>query len=1295
MKRIERHIFLVLAVLSVGLSILCYLLLERDAPSATDEQYLNTVQERVKAEMRVSTEELHEVASLLKRKANPAFADLNLPAQHPYFVFRNGQLLFWSDHRFIPDYGRVASVTHSRLVDFEQSRYVVSHERVVRRTETMDVFSLVNVYRSYQNNNAHLQSGYNTALFALDPKAITDQRHNTFQAIYDNTSVFLFAVVPPEVEAYLNHSTPVNTVILGSLGIIFLGLYVLQVIVGLRRKRKYEWGFVWLTAYLLLLRAVMLYFGVSFLFIESDLFNPKFYASSVLVPSLGDLLLNALVVTVMAFYWVNHYYRSRTYTLLLRQPKWVRIGLSVGFVVLGYVVFYWCYAELNNIYEKSQFTLDITLNIRFSPLKIVCLLVFIVIAFTYFLVMHLLASLFLRYNRADSMGRGLLLILLGTVVAALLFRVSGWRLEYILLLNGLYFLLIYVGRFPKTLYTFRYKTSIYLFLAAFIFALTTACVVYNQETKKQLAYEREFGGQLLAENDEFGEFLMRKAQESITRDTEIASALQTDTLLARERIQQRVKTLHLDRYVDKYDIDVSSFRANGVPLDVSQNATTLASLTDRYRQPAFQTKYPGVYFINEAGSQFIKQYVCFVPVRQPAPNPDQTPAAAGRDTIGYVVLDLRLRSERPANVYPDLLVDSKLSQNSNAQEYSYAIFSGQPSRTSGTGASTALTGLGRRRSDNRLLYSTGSYNYERKMPPSLLTNAALFSDGLSAHGYQHVAQRSRDGRVVVVSSAEYPFRNVFSNFSFLYLLLVLAVILVIIAYAINYGFSQFSVNYSTRIQILLNVAFFLPLLLVIVIILSVISSNYTTNQESTYISNTRNIAANFLTYLEEHVQAKKRSKASMEEELSKIARDADIDINLFDPQGRLYTATRPLMYESGYLSKRINPEAYIRIIEEKENQILLDESLGSKPYRTAYAGIKSYDGQLLGILSIPYFYASPELDRQIIDVIASALSIFTGLFLFFLVLSYFASNVLTKPLRLLTQKIRKTNLDRPNDPLPWRSDDEIGLLIREYNRMLVNLEESKQALALNEKQSAWREMAKQVAHEIKNPLTPMKLTLQHLQRTFPNLNGADGGSGGSSELARNRVIQRTFESLLDQIDNLSDIATSFSDFAKMPLPRNEVFEVTGVLNKAADLYADDNRITLRRQIAAGPVMVIGDRQLIGRTLTNLLINGIQSVPSDQKPSINLKLYTKDDEVQIEIHDNGAGIPEAIRTKVFLPNFSTKRGGSGLGLAIAKRGVEHAGGSIWFETTEGVGTSFFLSLPLSTVLVPSAGKPVML
>lgn len=1271
---------MLLAVLAAALSVLCFFMLEQNAPGATDEQYVSAVQQRVKEELLVSTTELDSVVALLKRSQTPTFSSLSIATRYPYFVYRNKQIIYWSDHRFIPDYARLSSVTGPKLVDFNKEQYIVSHKRVAGETGAVDVFSLISIYQYYHSNNAYLQSGYNPELFSLDPVALSNQRLNTFQAIYDNSSAFLFSVVPPRVDAYRNHSTPVNTVILGTLAVIFLGLYIIQLMVRLKEKRKYEVAFMCIAAYLLLLRAVMLYFGVPFLFFESDLFNPKFYASSVLVPSLGDLLLNALVIVALAFYCVRHYYRTRSYAVMLHLPVWAQILISVGCVVASYGVFALCYVELNSIYEKSQFTLDITLNIRFSFLKIICLLVFITIAFIYFLIVHLLASLFLRYNRQNT-GRGMLLILAGTLISGGLGLVLEWPLTIIFLLNGIYFLLIFVSEFAKTLYAFRYKTSIYFFLAAFVYAVMTAYVVYNQEIKKQLVHEQEFASQLLAENDEFGEFLMSKAQESIQRDTDISRALQTDTLLVRERIQQRIKSLHLDKYFDKYDIEVFSFRTNGRPLDISPNAISFASFTNRYRQPAYQTEYPGIYFVNEAKNKFVKQYLCFISIRQAEQETrvDKSRLAAVPDTLGYVVLDFRLRNERPKSVYPELLVDTKFTQNPDTQAYSYAFFSGP---------TLGARSLGQK-AQHQLLYTTGSFNYDRKFNGALLNNSALFDSGLASNGYLHVAQRGQDGRIVVVSSAEYPFRNIVSNFSFLYLLLVLSVIVVILGYAINYGFSEFSINYSTRIQILLNVAFFLPLLLVIVIIVNVISSNYIANQESAYISNTRNIAANFLTYLDEHLYAQKRSKASMEEELSKIARDADIDINLFDTQGHLYTSTRPLIYESGYLSKYINPEAYIHIIEDKENERLLNESLGTKQYRTAYAGIKSYDGRLLGVLSIPYFYARPDLDRQIIEVIASALSIFTALFLFFLILSYFASHVLTKPLRLLTQKIRKTNLERPNDPVHWQSDDEIGLLIREYNRMLVKLEESKQALAQTEKQSAWREMAKQVAHEIKNPLTPMKLTLQHLQRIFPN---ANEGSNGTNDPAR-RIILRTFDSLLDQIDNLSDIATSFSEFAKMPLPKREIFEVTSVFNKTADLYADDKRILLRRQIANGPIMAIGDRQLIGRILTNLLINAIQSVPPGRRPEINLKLYINADAVQIEIQDNGAGVPEAIRSKVFLPNFSTKRGGSGLGLAIAKRGVEHAGGAIWFETNDVEGTSFFVSLPLAGVLGPLLDEAV--
>lgn len=1222
------------------LSVLCYIFLERNAPGATDEQYVSAVQERVKKELATSANELNQVVEQIKRTNQFTFSTLSLPTHYPYYIFRNQKLLYWSDHRFVPDFAPVARVTQSQLIDFEQGRFVVSRRQVVKNGVRYDVFSLLNIYRHYNNTNAYLQSGYNQDLFVLDPKEIVTQKGASYQNVYDNTPVFLFSIVPPHIDAYRNHSTPVNTVILATLGVLFLGLYVIRLMIRLRQRRLYEFGFVVLLVYLITLRGVMLYFSVPFLFFDLDLFNPKYYASSIIAPSLSDMLLNTLAIGILGLYLIVYFYRSRTYLGLVRRPDWLKLLVSVGAVIASYLVFLICYIQLNNIYEKSQFTLDISLSIHFTNLKVACLLVFVCISLIYFLSLHLLTSLFIRFNREKI--QGWIAFAVGSVLSAVFFYAIGRLGDWIWVINGMYFITLYLTRFPRTLYKFRYQTSSYLFLAAFVCALVTTFAVYRQEIRKDVVEKKKFASRLLAENDEFGEILLDKAHEAIATDGTIRRAFQTDSILGGARIQHRVKVAYLEKYFEKYDVEVSSFDAMGQPLDHRPLAADFKTLSERYRQNKYRTQYNNLYFINEVGNNFIKEYIGFIDVRS---------SATDSSLLGRIVIDLKLRNEIPKNVYPELLVDKKLIQTPEAQEYSYGIYSGDP---------------------KRIMYSSGSYNYDRKMPIWALQNPDLYLDGLELSEYKHIGLRGKNGRTIIVSSPKYPLNSIASNFSFLFLILVITVLIAIGTYAIRYQLAQFSLNYSTRIQILLNIAFFLPLLLVMVIILSVITSNYLSNQENTFISNTRNIAANFMAYLDEY-QTGRRSQEATEEELKKIARDVDIDINLFDTSGTLLTSTRPLMYESGHLSKHLNPQAYIHLIEDKEKQKLLDESLGNKQYKTAYAGIRTYDGKLLGILSVPYFSAQPELDTQISEVVASTLNVFMILFIVFLAVSYLASNSLTGPLRMITQKIQKTNLDKLNEPLEWKSDDEIGLLIGEYNRMLVKLEESKRALSLSEKQSAWREMAKQIAHEIKNPLTPMKLTLQHLQRTMPKNEGNPRSQ---------RIIQNTFESLLEQIDTISEIAASFSELAKMPLPKSEMFEITAVLTKAADLYADDDRISLERDIQPGPVMVLGDRQMTGRIITNLIINGIQSVPVGRKPEIQLKLFTTAEEVNIEVHDNGSGIPEAIGAKVFLPNFSTKKEGSGLGLAIAKRGIEHVGGSIWFESTEDVGTSFFVTLPLA-------------
>ncbi len=410
----------------------------------------------------------------------------------------------------------------------------------------------------------------------------------------------------------------------------------------------------------------------------------------------------------------------------------------------------------------------------------------------------------------------------------------------------------------------------------------------------------------------------------------------------------------------------------------------------------------------------------------------------------------------------------------------------------------------------------------------------------------------------------------------------------------------------------------------------------------------------------------------MEEEVSSLANTIAGDIHLYSQDGYYLVSNRSNIFQKKILSNQINPAALAGIKEKKYAQILVEEQIGNLSYQCVYLAVQSKTNKsLLAILAVPFFESETELYSIIADVLGNIFNAFVIIFLVFLVVSSFVTKNLTLPFRLLTQKLKTTNLEN-NEPMYWSSKDEIGLLVKEYNNMLFKLEASKKILASTEKEAAWKEMAKQVAHEIKNPLTPMKLTLQHLLRLEKE-----------GRLEASDKLKKSLETLIHQVDALSGIASSFSTFAKMPLPKNEPMNFKVVLSKVLDLFVNDKRLVFdfRDDSYTEEIPIMGDDKLFGRVISNLIINGIQAVGPEIIPHIHIWLWMSEQSVFLEITDNGKGIPFELRDKIFIPNFSTKSQGSGLGLAIAKSGVETAGGKIWFVTEEEKGTTFYLTFPL--------------
>ena len=1235
MEFLKKHIFLILTAVFLGSSALNFFIFEKDAPGASEQHYISSIRKRVKDEILLSKNELVDISTQYQKSSGNAFLNFETSSVYPYYIFQNGQLLYWSDHRFVPNFSELAKGNQSHLLSTESGKYITNSTAFNHQGNKVEIYSLINLYHRFRNENEYLKNGYNNQIFITEPRDITNnQSEQKYLNITDDKDEFLFSIMPPQVEKINSPNIPTNTLFLLAISIFLFGIYILAWMHRLRLKHQFGRAFILLVFYLFFVRLVMLANSIPFIFYESSLFNPKYLTINELAPSLGDVLLNALVVFILVGYLVHFFYRSNLYYRLFKAPKIIQSIVSIILVVATVFTTFFCYRNLCNIYEKSQYSLDLSLSISFSTLKLATLLLYILLSVIFFLSTHLFISLFLRLNKFQR--EGFLKWIIGLIIGLILVVFLN-QFRWIYVVTGVYFLIVYFNKFPRFFYSFKYKTTIYFFTGAFVFALIGMYVIHSEELKKDFFEKQIFGQKYLAENDLLGEGLFQRVTQTIEQDTAIRQAITRQTL-AREQTQQIVKSKHLDLYFDRYDTEVLVFDKTGNSLDISEGSENLAFYENTYRQNAYKTANQKVYFINDVGNNFIKQYLIFIPINE------------NGALVGNVVLDLKLRDEFAQSVYPELLLDKKFTQTPDTKNYSYAIYD----------------------RNNRLIFSSGSYNYVRKLPLKMLSDAVLYEKGIQLHDFNHVGKIGQNGRKIVISAKHQVWQNIFSNFSFLFLLSVLFIIIVMILYAINYGFRKINVNFSTKIQLYLNAAFLLPLLLVIIITLSVIDTTFINNQEKGYLDNTKNITSTVQLQLESFIQ-KRMSRAFLEQEINDLARDTKLDINFYGLDGKLNLTTRPLVYEYGLLSNFINPMAYRRILEEKENEALLPESLGSLSYKTAYMSIKGHDSKPIGVIGIPFFDAKPTLDRQVTDVVASILSIFAWLFLILLIISYFASNVLTNPLRLVAQQLKNTNLDKLHDRLVWNSDDEIGIMMREYNKMLKKLEESKVALSMSEKQTAWREMAKQVAHEIKNPLTPMKLSIQQLQRTLVVDNPKS-----------KERIGRALNSLTEQIDNISEIANSFSEFAKMPVPRNEIFDLVPLIQKSADLYAEDERISLNAYIKEKEAWVVGDRQFMSRVITNLIINGIQSVPKEKRAIINLRLYRNEDDniAIIEIQDNGSGIPENIRQRVFIPNFTTKVGGSGLGLAMARRGVEHAGGNIWFETETDRGTTFFIDLPLA-------------
>ncbi|MGV3540306.1 MAG: ATP-binding protein [Rufibacter sp.] len=1194
-----------------------------DAP---EKKVATEVLERVQTKITEAQQELLGVAKTLP--PDSGFFSQNLPKTNiPVFVYRQNRLLFWSDHTLRAEINPRLLRNELEIITNRFGRFLMVHRRV---GADYHLVAAIPLETKYAISNTYLRSGLNPEIFEDHAATLQIERSKNAVPIIDGQGRYLFSVVVLEPGEWLHAGKLTFALYVAAILAWLLFLFTLRK----KMKRSGEetkalWFFV---GGLLLLRVTMLLLEFPNRVLEMNLFSPRVYAAAWWSPSLGDLVLNelSLLAIAMAVYW---YCRGIRFQPDFQKTAQKQVGASIGLGFLITVIIIAWYETYRSIAMNTQLNLDITQSIQVTPEK--TLLYGVLIIHT--LALGWLLRLLLAWLPFRSGKRRPFTYAWGTVLLLSL-AWAFWRDSpsgnWVILLASA--ALVGWEQLHREL---GKRAGVYssVFLLNILGASLGAAALYDLYAVQHRQDKQRVAAQLLKDRDDEVEYFLAQAADGIGQDPMLQHVLNAPWI-NQTLIEQKVKRQYLQNLTENYAVTIRLFDVDGASLFYSDSLQNIYSYAQYWAPRAKSTTQKGQLLVRLPNdpAKFTYLQEIKIPV-----NPVQWMT---------VVLEVTPKVSAPKSVLPELLVERKSSQPNAIPGSSYAIWR-----------------------DGRWVKAEGYFEYGQDFSAQLFQVPLLFTQGLLVEGYHHLAAASSNGTVAVVSTPAYGFRSWLSNFSFLFLLHTLALFALLAVVIIYRGrFVQvIASTFSTKIQLFLNLGVLVPLVLVSVTIGSLVTNSYRQDMQRSYLEQGNFVRQNILTSNWGHTLFKSRPD-SLARRVNRLAAISQAELNFYDANGFLRISSQPTLFEAGVLSTRLNPKAISALREQGLNRILLDEKAGSLPYSAIYVPLRANPDQIPeGYLGIPYFDSEKELNAKLIQLITTILNIFTVLFLVFVLMSYVATRALTVPLKLLTDRLKRTTLTGQNEKLVYESSDEIGLLVREYNHMLQKLEESKQELALREKEAAWKEMARQVAHEIKNPLTPMKLSLQYLRKAIQE------GRSNMEEL-----VEKISNTMITQIDVLSDIATSFSNFTAMPELKLEVLDLNELIRKAAGLHLNSQQNRVELNLPEEPIYVKADENQSIRIFNNLILNALQAVPSSRFPEVTLKVEQPDPFwVIASVQDNGAGIPPEVQPKIFVPNFSTKYTGSGIGLAVVKKGIEAIGGSIWFETEENVGTTFFLKLPV--------------
>jgi len=1015
--------------------------------------------------------------------------------------------------------------------------------------------------------------------------------------------------------------------------IAFLMVVVSQWLAAMASKRRVNWAVIGIAIFVVPLHYILFASGIYHSIGTTDIFSPLYFAYSSWFSSIGSYLMAAFFAAWIAFLYYRHFVSPP----LKHRPN---IGLRFVAVLMVVLALFWM---LNHaVFILIEHSTDVYLFRRIVDINIIAILKLCAL-FLLFLAFSLVLDRFIgRYIQVLTFKFVLISVSVVCVAGALVSLWGSWGLDWS---NFLFFeIVVLFMAFQRQRSRFEYSYRHLLWLVL-LFDLYAVLLIFKYNVDKEKD-NRQFLIEILASNlageqDAVAEMYLSGNEDNLASDVNVMDMIENGAL-SEEELRQYLMKNYFFGYLGRYDIQVVPCwpRANLFIDGTNQSYDCYRYFDDmlnKYGEPLTDSKH--YYFLRKENGRV--NYFGVFKFFQGKP---------GLETSLYIEFNSKPFFEGLG--YPELLISQKEQIKLDLlKDYSYAQYV-----------------------DGHLVKRSGEYLYKVDSQ-QFVDNSGNEKYYVDKKGYSHLIYQSRGNNIVVMSYPTVTLSNILMAFSVIYLLFLS--LLFILFYVTRWGRNVRAIKYSIQERIQIAMVSFSVVLMLAIGVSSVVYAVYQ-NKSKNYDMLSQRLKS-VLLEMDQKIGTESKLTPDMTEYLNFLLQNFSnifySDINMYGLDGKLLATSRSELYQKGVMGNLINPDAYNALSVKGEREFIHNESIGDLDYISAYVPFLNQRNEVLAYVNLPYFVGNNQLREEISSILVAMVNAYLVFILVAIGIALLASRQITRPLLIIQERLSQTRLGLKNEKIEYARADEIGHLVDEYNRMVEELAMSADKLARSERELAWREMAKQIAHEIKNPLTPMQLSVQYLQKAWDD-----------KVPDFDVLMKRVSKTLIDQIQQLSVIATEFSHFAKMPAAKRERVDIVEKLLNTIALYEKTENVQFKVNLNGNDqLFVLIDGEQILSVYNNLIKNGIQSVQSGKEGVISIQVQLLKNNVILSFADNGRGIMPHIKEKLFTPNFTTKSSGMGLGLAIVKNIVEGAEGKIWFETEVGKGSVFYISLPWSETL----------